>query len=41
MQKPRVGQNHIYVYGVYTVFLAGRLPIIQCMYTVLVNPEYN
>jgi len=25
----RVGQNHIYIYGVYTVFLAGKWPIIR------------
>jgi hypothetical protein len=29
----RVGQNHIYVYGVYTVLLAWKSPNIRCIYT--------
>jgi hypothetical protein len=32
----------IFIYGVYTVFLAGKSPIyghIRCMYTVLANPK--
>ena len=35
----RVGQNHTYIqiYGVYTVFLVGKLPYIPS-YTVLANP---
>jgi len=40
--KSRVGQNHIYIYGVYTVFLAGNHHIyghIRCIYTVLANPN--
>ena len=32
---PRVGQNHIYIYGVYTVFLAGKSPNIRS-YTVYI-----
>ena len=40
----RVDQNHIpYVYGVCTVFLAGKSPIfgqIGCVYTVVANPSY-
>ena len=37
----RVGQNHKYIYGVYTVFLAGKSQNIhiRCIYTVLVNPN--
>jgi hypothetical protein len=31
----RFGQNHIYIYGVYTVFLAGKSPNIQS-YTVYI-----
>ena len=27
-----------YIYGVYTVFLAGRSPNIRCIYRVLANP---
>ena len=30
----RVGQNHIYIFGVYTVCLAGESPHIQCIYRV-------
>ena len=34
----RVGQNHIYhIYGVHTVFLAGKSPYIRS-HTVLANP---
>jgi len=41
----RVGQNHINIYGVYTVFLAGktpniRSPKIRCIYTALANSSY-
>jgi hypothetical protein len=35
----RVGQNHTFkgIYGVYTVFLAGKSPYVRCVYTVLAN----
>jgi hypothetical protein len=39
----RVGQNHIYIYGANTIFLAGKLPDIRSytvyIYTVLANPR--
>jgi len=38
----RVGQNHIYIYGVYTFFWQGNHQIyvhIRCIYTVLANPK--
>jgi hypothetical protein len=42
----RVGQNHTFLglYGVYTVFLAGKSPYIRsytCIYTVLANPRHE
>ena len=45
MDVCRVGQNHtcIGIYGVHTVFLAGKSPYIghiRCVYTVLANPRY-
>jgi len=30
-----------YIYGVYTVFLAGESPNIRCIYTVLANPTHS
>ena len=39
----RVGQNHIYIYGVHVVFLAGKSPNEQCIYahTVQAIPTYT
>ena len=39
----RVGQNHTFIgiYGVHTVFLAGRSPCIRCKYTVLAAPSHD
>jgi len=43
----RAGQNHTFIgiYGVYTVFLAGKSPNIRsytvCVYTVLANPTHT
>jgi hypothetical protein len=35
----RVGQKHIYIYGVYTVFLAGKSPNIRS-YTVHIGIRF-
>jgi pentose-5-phosphate-3-epimerase len=39
---PCAGSTYICIYGVYTVFSAGKLPYIRhirCTYTVLANPK--
>jgi hypothetical protein len=35
-----LGWPEPYIYGVYTVFLAGKSPYIRCIYTVLANPAH-
>jgi len=32
---------YIYIYGVYTTFLAGKSPNIRCIYTVLANSSHD